>query len=324
LTPHPHLAQIAFSVTDLKGTHAFYRDALGFLPAGGTESFRGPVASLVQGLPDAASICWWMVDQRDFMQLEMFEFESPPVRPLPGDWRPCDIGYASIGLHVRDFDAVLARLDAAGARPLAPALGGAGARRVCVRDPEGVLLELMEDDSRPAGAPRRLRPEVGVVARSVTVSVPDLARARRTEARGPALHGPEHEALWGLAGARRETLLLDGGDFFVELVQYVEPRGRPRPEGYRISDQGILNVALGFRDKAEFFEVYRRVLDAGYSSNCDAIDLGDGGVVYLNDDQGFSVEMLCASPAMDEAIGFTPRETGTLSTFDPEETGRGD
>jgi catechol 2,3-dioxygenase-like lactoylglutathione lyase family enzyme len=216
LTPHPHLAQIAFSVTDLKGTHAFYRDALGFLPAGGTESFRGPVASLVQGLPDAASICWWMVDQRDFMQLEMFEFESPPVRPLPGDWRPCDIGYASIGLHVRDFDAVLARLDAAGARPLAPALGGAGARRVCVRDPEGVLLELMEDDSRPAGAPRRLRPEVGVVARSVTVSVPDLARARRfwvdalglTEARGPALHGPEHEALWGLAGARRETLLL--------------------------------------------------------------------------------------------------------------------
>ena len=33
----------------------------------------------------------------------------------------------------------------------------------------------------------------------------------------------------------------------VELVQYTEPAGRPRPPGYRISDQGLLNIAFGFR-----------------------------------------------------------------------------
>ena len=33
----------------------------------------------------------------------------------------------------------------------------------------------------------------------------------------------------------------------VELVQYTDPPGRPWPPGYRISDQGLLNIAFGFR-----------------------------------------------------------------------------
>ena len=325
MTTHPYFSQIAFSVRDLERTHAFYRDALGFVPAGGTESFRGPGASLVQGLPNAASICWWMLDQREFMQLELFQFQSPPVRPLPDDWRPCDIGYTTVGLHVPYFDAALERLDAAGTILLSAVGGSPGARRACLRDPEGVLLELMEDDPRPVNAPPRLRADVGVVARSVTASVPDLAKARRfwvdalglSEAHEVALHDSSHEALWDLEGAKRETLLLWAGDFLVELVQYADPPGKPWPEGYRISDQGILNVAFGFRDIQKLREVYQRVIDSGYSSNFELAELGEGGVVYCNDDQGFSVELLCAPPAMDEAVGFSPRPTGTLSDLTP-------
>ncbi|MHC4708911.1 MAG: VOC family protein [Planctomycetota bacterium] len=321
MTVHLHLAQIAFSVMDLERTHAFYRDLLGFVPAGGTESFRGPLASEVQGLPDAASICWWMVDQREFMQLEMFQFESPPVRPRPDGWRPCDIGYTAVGLHVRDLDGLLARLDAAGTQLLAPVLGPRGSRRACVLDPDGVLLELMEDDPTPRSPSPRLRPDIPVVARSVTASVPDLARAHRfwvdtlglSEARDSSLHSAEHEALWGLAGAARETVLLEANDFLIELVQYTDPRGRPWPRGYRISDQGILNIAFGFRELSQFREIYQRVVEQGYKPNREAVEFGDGGVVYVNDDQGFSVELLCANPAADAAIGFAPRETGTLS-----------
>ena len=318
----PHIAQVAFSVMDLDKTHAFYR-LLGFEPAGGTAGFRGPVTAKVQGLPESASICWWMVDQRGFMQLELFAFERPPMRGLPTDWRACDIGYTTLGVHVGDFDGVIGALAAAGFTTLTPALGLDGARRVCVRDPDGVLVEVMEDDPRPVGASPRVRPEIGAVARYVTLSVPDLARARRfwvdtvglEEAHDVRLHDSEHEALWGLAGADCERLLLWANDFLVELVCYAEPLGRPWPQDYRISDQGILNVALGTRDMAEMRALYDALMKAGYSSESDIFPIGDGGCVYCRDDQGFSLELLCsADPDMDERVGFKPRPTGELTS----------
>jgi len=111
------LCQIASSVTDLRRTHAWYRDALGFREAGGTNTFVGPIASMVQGLPRAASTCWWLVDRQDFFQLELFQFRSPKARELPVDWRPCDIGYTTIAVHVDDLDLTLERLARAGTQP---------------------------------------------------------------------------------------------------------------------------------------------------------------------------------------------------------------
>lgn len=310
----PYLCQVAFSVTNLKRTHGFYQQLFGFRPAGGTEDFRGPVASMVQGLPDAASVCWWLVGAQDFLQLEMFQFESPPVRGLAADWRPCDVGYTTVGLLVADFEAVLDGLEDAGVEPVAPPFGVPGARRVCIRDPEGVLVELMEDDPLAARPDSFVRPELGVAIRSVTLSVPDVAKAKRfwrdtlecAEVMDLTLHTPGHERVWGLAGAQRETVLLSAGEVLIELVQYTDPAGKPWPEGYQISDQGLLNVALGFRDKAEFDRVYGRIIDAGYTSNSEPIDFGSAAVVYMSDDQGFSVELLYCDPAMDAGLGFEP------------------
>ena len=122
----PPLCQVAFSVTDLRRTHTWYRDVFGFLPAGRTSLNRGPLASLVQGLPRAASTCWWLVDQQEFFQLEIFQFASPPVRPKPVDWRPCDIGYTLVGLHVADFAETLDRLRRRGVEPLTQPIGPRG------------------------------------------------------------------------------------------------------------------------------------------------------------------------------------------------------
>jgi len=311
---HPPLCQIAFSVTDLARTHRWYQDVFGFLPAGGTRLFRGPIASRVQGLPNAASTCWWLVDRQEFFQLELFEFQSPPVRPRPADWRPCDTGYTMVGLHVADFDATLARLATHKTQPIAPPVGPPGKRRVCVRDPEGVVLELMEDD--PCAAFRRPheRPEIPVSAVSVTLSVPDLERSRRFFVDtlglplldGVQLHGPEHEALWGLAGAKRTAVVLRSGDCLLELVQYHDPIGKPWPEGYRISDQGLLNIALGFRSKAAFDAAHARCAAGGYRGNWRPFNLGAWAVVYVNDDQGFSVELLFVRRWYDGPMGFGP------------------
>jgi catechol 2,3-dioxygenase-like lactoylglutathione lyase family enzyme len=318
-----HLSQIAFSVKNLRTTHDFYRYILGFEPSGGTDSFRGRLTSEAQGLPGVEAICWWMVDQREFMQLELFEYASPSVRRLPADWRANDVGYTAVGIHVFDFDAVITRLERAGTPTLSEVLGAVGARRVCIRDPEGVLLELMEDDPGSGSDTIRARPELPVVVRSVTLSVPDLEKAKKfwldslglQKVSDMTLHGPEHEVLWGLDGADRETLLLWADDFFIELVQYNMPKGRPWPSNYRISDQGILNIALGYRQMADLRRVHGRILQAGYRCNSKLLEIGSGGCVYCNDDQGFSVELLCSdNAAMDEAVGFLPRLEGALTS----------
>src|SRR5919108_1223041 len=269
------LSQIAVSVTDLRRTQRWYSEVLGLEPSGGTNLFAGPLAAMVQGVPRAASTCWWLLDRQELFQLELFEFRTPLVRPLSRDWRPCDIGYTTVSFCVEDLDAALTRATAAGSAPLTAPLGAPGKRRACLRDPEGVLIELMEEDPRGPEPRRRPRPGLEAVARSVTLSVPDLERSRQffagtlglEVAQGVDLHGPQHEALWGLEGARRESALLWAEDMLVELVHYSEPKGRPRPPGHRISDQGLLNIAFGFRRRAGVEGAPKRWLPAGDVAN---------------------------------------------------------
>jgi hypothetical protein len=80
------------------------------------------------------------------MQFEMFEFQKPRMRPIPHDWQPCDLGYSTIGLVVNDFDEALRRLRRTSGRLQSPPIGAAGDRRVCLRDPDGILLEIRERD----------------------------------------------------------------------------------------------------------------------------------------------------------------------------------
>lgn len=320
------LCQIALSVGNLQHSHRWYRDLFGYQESGGTYLFVPALGSAdVQGVPEATSVCWWLMDSQDFFQIELFQFSKPIPKPLPTDWRPCDIGYSTIGIHVADFDATLDRLRRRNVPTLTEPLGERGARRVCLRDPDGVLLELMEDD--PRAPQQRERPhQVPVATRFVTVSVPDLDQARHTwvevlgltEETEIVLHTPEHEALWGLGGATRETLLLRAGDIFVEVVHYLDPVGKGWPEGYRISDHGILNVALGVGDGATQDALIADCTAAGITPNSTKPTVMKKlwYASYVNDPMGFSVELLFhGTPGLKRRLnpfnlvelGFAPR-----------------
>ncbi len=260
----PPLNQIAFSVVDLRLTERWFREGFGLVPAGGSRALmRGPLAANVQGLPRAASTCWWLLGRNSWFQLELFQFERPMAKLMPADFRPCDIGYTRIGIWVEDFDATLNKLAGLGRPPLTEPQGERGRRRACVRNPDGVYVEIMEDDPLPQFN-RRGRVDCPSAIRSVTLSVPQLADAAAffetgigLKASTVALHTPNHEALWGLAGARTESKLFDGGEVLIEVVQYLDPAGKPRPHDYCLSDQGILNIAFGARRKADFDAIYR-------------------------------------------------------------------
>ena len=122
---------------------------------------------------------------------------------MPADFRPCDISYTRIGIWVEDFDGTLKKLAGLGSQPLTAPHGERGARRACVRNPDGVYVEIMEDDPLPQ-FDRRGHVECPSAIRSVTASVPQLEDAAAFFETGiglkdsnSILHTPEHEALWG-------------------------------------------------------------------------------------------------------------------------------
>jgi hypothetical protein len=162
---------------------------------------------------------------------------------MPADFRSCDIGYTRIGIWVEDFDATLKKLAGLGSQPLTVPQGERGRRRACVRNPDGVYVEIMEDDPLPEFNWRR-RVDCPSAIRSRTLSVPQLLDVAAFFETGiglkpstVALHAPEHEALWELAGATMDSRLFDGGDVLIELVKYLDPVGKPRPHDYRLSDR---------------------------------------------------------------------------------------
>jgi len=295
------LGQVAISVRDGEGTAAWYRDVLGFAAAGGLAEHR-PYAAAVQGMEVSKSTILWLVDQHASVQLELFSYDEPVPRGEAAAHAVNDHGYGLLGLHVADLDAVLARV-----APLTAPLGEPGARRVCVRDPEGVLLELMEDGA-PAGP---ARPALPVATRFVRLTVSSLPRAREFFAgtlglaEGPPLHGPEHEALWGLPGADVATLALWGGDVALELAEYAHPRGLPRPADHRLSDHGLLNVALIASER----ERYDRAVAAQAATGFPAYEevTGDAFAVrYAEDGERNSVELLHIAPHHRATMGFEP------------------
>lgn len=314
------LNQVAFAVLDLRRTEAWWRDGLGFLPAGGSRlMFRPPVSDgKVQKLPGSAMTCWCMVGRNDWAQLEFFQYETPVSQLLPADYRPCDLGYSRCGVWVADFDLALARLAALGSLPLAPPLGEPGARRACVRNPDGVYVELMEDDPLPEQN-RKGRLDCPVALRTATLSTPDLAKSLEFLRRGlgmgelpTPLHGAEHEALWGLAGAQCERRVLSDGSanptLLLEVVQYQSPLGKPLPADYRLCDQRILNICFGDpQGSAGVLALHKRALAAGASENSPVLNVGLVGCVYVEDPLGFSYEFMWAKPGWAQrAFGFVP------------------
>ena len=77
----------------------------------------------------------------------------------------------------------------------------------------------------------------------------------------------------------------------MEIVQYLDPIGTPRPADYRISDQGLLNIAYGSRDRPTYKRTRAGAVAAGYHAAEVESEMPVQNMNYLTDDQGFSVEV---------------------------------
>src|SRR5690606_14730301 len=180
-----------------------------------------------------------------------------------------------------------------------------GHRRVCFREPGAdAIVEIMEEDpALPAGLAGSAAPRSAVAY--VTVSVSDLDAARRylgtlfgfPEIEPETLHRPEHESLWGLTGARRTCAVFQAGDLLLEAVQYETPTPEPPPADALLSDQGIMNVAMGYRERSALVDTVAAAEAAGASVTGDVPDTT--GSVYLRIADGISIELFLVPVGLD-------------------------
>ena len=176
------ICQVAFCALNAANLRDWYQGEFGMVKAGKIFSAPPMPTDRIQGVsPNPIETVSWLVDQQDYFQLEFFQFYRPRSKPRPIDWRPCDIGYNMVGIFARDFDQVLSRVAASSYQSLPDAVCVAGDRRVCLQDPEGNWLEILERDpmTQIDGAqPCIVRPELLSATRFMRVSVPNLEAAR--------------------------------------------------------------------------------------------------------------------------------------------------
>lgn len=311
------LIQVALCTSDMPRTIRTFVEVLGFSSAGGRPRW-GQHAARLQELPtgdDTYVMLWWLVGRQEFGgQIELFHHTSPAQRPRRADWRPSDLGWSRFGIVVPDFDATLRRLGAAGYATMTEPIEVDGHRRVCFREPGAdVIVEIMEEDpSLPAASSGSSAPQSGLAY--VTVSVSDLDAARRyfgkvfgfPEIEPDTIHRPEHEILWGLDGASRTCAVFQTGDVLLEAVQYETPTPKPPPADALLSDQGIMNVAMGYRERSAVVDTVAAAESAGASTTGTVPDTT--GSVYLRIADGISVELFLVPVGLDSSYGLVPED----------------
>lgn len=303
--------QIGMNSNDIVGSARLFAE-LGFHNAGGHMIWGGPMA--IQGLASSArALMWWLVGRQTFVQLELFQHTEPMQRPLPADWRCSDLGWSRFGIAISRLDAAKTTLVKWGIPLTGECVDPDGTKRIAFREPfVGCFVELFEDGDGIPGGRRAHHHDLDPAIVYATSSVSDLAATREFYENvlnlkivsDVVIHRPEHEALWELSGARSESFVVDGGGFLLEIVQYLDPVGRPKPDDYRTADQGLVNIALGTRLRAVAEEAVERVKQTG----CHMAPLsifGDAcGTYVLEPEREFEIGAIPAS--LDAAFGFEP------------------
>ena len=141
------------------------------------------------------------------------------------------------------------------------------------------------------------------------------------EAPPATLHTDAMEALWGLEGADLSRCVMPLHDCWLELVQYRSPAPRGRGPQYRLCDQGMQNIGIGYRDFAPLRAMADRMEPLGTSLALPR-EVGDGDLCgnYATTPDGFSFEAMPAAPPWDETLGFRPASRGLkakLASRDP-------
>jgi len=305
-----NICQVAIVSKQAKLLRSWYCDMFGFLPASQT-IFTGPLATRVQGVPKDLNFCYWAVDGKRQFQLEFFNFISPKVNPKPDSWQPYDHGYNIIGIHSWDFEQTLARLQTSQTCQLSAIKGEQGQRWLMVTDPDGNYVEVTEAD--PLVEQYKVYPEIPATVRYVRMSVADINQAQLlwqssfglTENSSVQLPKYHDEILFPKQPPNYQQCLLQGQGILLELRQYEQPMAKPRLANHNVTDQGIMNIAIGADSVSQWNDYYNGALQQ-CQPNGKPLDAGIFKVMYVNEPNKENIEILYPRKWAYALTGFNP------------------
>src|SRR5215469_2423036 len=119
------------------------------------------------------------------------------------------------------------------------------------RTPNLLAIRFVLLASLVVGARAAVRPLVSGVD-SVDITVSDIDRAvdfysrvlSFTKVRDTEVAGETYEDLEGVFGVRMRVVRLQLGDEFIELTEYLAPKGRPMTAGARSNDRSFQHIAI--------------------------------------------------------------------------------
>jgi predicted enzyme related to lactoylglutathione lyase len=133
-------------VASLDRSIQFYRDVIGLELEGAPRVFSGTEAMKVGNTPGAQSLFATLKVPGSAMAVEVIEYKD--IDRVPAQPRFQDPGAANLILTVRDIDAIVARVQKAGAHINSaggvPATIPGGSRVIFVQDPDGFFVELVQ------------------------------------------------------------------------------------------------------------------------------------------------------------------------------------
>ncbi len=299
---------VGIGVHDTGRTYDFYRRMMGFrVKLSDKTSYMEEMTPIIGALVELRALM--AANARGGAAIELIEHTSTRPQEAPQAVQWGDIGYLELGLKAFGLDQLYLNLKSRGVEFLTPVrsmeLSSGGRERYAyLRDPDGLLLQLVEEKGG-AG------PAVGGV-RHVAIGVGDLKRARSfyrdVLGFGDVLHEfkgrmPELDAVTG--GREMEVAVLghrgEGSSAMplleraiVKLVHTPAYRGKVVYEGRRWGDVGLMEMAF---DVSDLGETTNAVISRGAElfHPPTRVDMGSGTAgrfSYIKDPDGNVVEMV--------------------------------
>jgi catechol 2,3-dioxygenase-like lactoylglutathione lyase family enzyme len=301
-SPVAGVGNFSHVVADLERSLAFYRDVIGLEVNGAVRPFEAnPAIQRLGNTGRSQSRFVTLKAPGADLGVEIIEYKD--VDRKAADPGLQDPGAASLSLRVRDIDAIMARVTAAGARVVTK--GGAtnisgGRRMAYVKDPDGFFVELMQGapPAQPAaaGASNILGAGFMVAVENTDNSVKFYREAMGAQAQSREFVEPLSLLmdLWGTPGGqyKRTAVTIPGTSVGISLHETSNIRRTPLRT--RTQDPGTAILQLRVRDVDAATKAFQAAGAELITAGGEPVSLGNMRLSLLRGPDNLFFELLAA------------------------------